>query len=132
MRVEIELRPFEPHLVGGKQILKSVLDSLARRLDTVIAAGIEKTDEPVGNPQASAANLEDPRLRIQPFVEQGGHLPSSSLLEGLHRDTQETMPADHFLRAGLHSGHGPIVALQMASAWKVVSLWSRAGSCLRF
>src|SRR5260370_11712757 len=76
--VEIETWLFQIRLSGRKEILESVLHSLASRFDTVIAARIEKTDEPVGDPQASAANLENLRLGMQAFPEQCDQLFAAS------------------------------------------------------
>src|SRR5258708_38984535 len=68
--VEIEAWLFQIRLSGRKEILESVLHSLPSRFDAVIAARIEKTDEPVGDPQASAADFENLRLGMQAFLEQ--------------------------------------------------------------
>src|SRR5260370_2556422 len=105
--VEIETWLFQIRLSRRKEILESILHSLASRFDAGIAARIEKTDEPVGDPQASAANLKNRRLRMQAFLEQGDQLFAASLLERLDWNTQKTVPRHHFFRLRLHSRHGP-------------------------
>src|SRR5258708_14813561 len=92
-------------LFRRKEILETVFDAFARRLDAEVAAGIEESDEPVGDPEASTADVEDLGFGGQALVEQGDHLFAASLFKRRNGNTHEAVPRHHFLSAFLNSGH---------------------------
>src|SRR6202521_2514756 len=95
MRVEVESRLLRHHQLGRKQMVEPMLDSAASRLDTVIAAGIEETGQPIGGAQATTADIENLRFRAKAFIEQRDELPAPRILESLDRDAQEPVPSHH-------------------------------------
>jgi len=50
----------EPYFLGCEERLEAELDATTGRLDPVVALRVKEWDEPISNPQASAANLQDP------------------------------------------------------------------------
>src|SRR5258706_2302943 len=90
--VEIEMGPLQLDLFGRKKIVEPVVDALARGLDAKVAAGIEESDEPVCDPEASAADVEDLGFGSQSRLEQGNHLFAAGLFERLDGNAQESVP----------------------------------------
>src|SRR5260370_36515538 len=97
--IEIEMGQLQLDLFGRKEILEAIFDSPASRLDAVVAAGIEKSDEPVGDPETPAADFENLGFGSQSLIEQGDQLFAARLLERRNRYTQEAVPGHHFLSA---------------------------------
>src|SRR6476646_598222 len=63
--VFVEPGPLPRALLGRDEVPQPILDASPRGLDPAVASRLEKANQPVGDPKASAADLDDARLRTQ-------------------------------------------------------------------
>lgn len=64
-------------------MLEPILDPRVSRFNTVIAAGVEEAYQPIRGAQATAADVENPRLRAKALTQQRDKLPAPCILKSL-------------------------------------------------
>lgn len=102
--IEVKARLLERDLVLREQMVDTARYPLACRLNSAIAAGIQKSDQPISSPQATATDVQNLRFRTQALLQQSRELISPALLEARHRNAHEAVVAYHCLRKALNLG----------------------------